>query len=191
MVVAWIDPADADQINYHFTFTRLDAMAWGVLLTLLLNDGRLGVAAINRHATLLVCGGAAAMLASMVHWTTYYEEVVKYTPQSLAIAIFFAGFILSDRYEFARKILEYEPVRHLGKISYEIYLWHFPTLTVLSYFIGNRIVALCAAIVCTIAIADLAYRLTTARLAPLRRKFGGHPANPVTGDNLRHPGTFS
>ncbi|CAH0349663.1 MAG: acyltransferase [Sphingobium sp.] len=175
MFVAWADPANADQINYHFTFTRLDAMAWGVLLTLLLDAGRITQSAIDRVGHLLVWIGGIAMLASMIHWTPYYEEVLKYTPQSLAIGIFFTGVIFADQYSAVRRIAEFPLISHLGRISYELYLWHFPILAAVSHFVVGFVPAVTLSLILTLLVADVAYRLTTKRLGAMRRKFGGHP----------------
>lgn len=172
--VFFVDPADADTINYNFTFTRIDSMAWGVLFTLLLDTGRIRLPQIDRRAHLLLWGGVVLMLASMAHYTELYEIAVKYTPQSFFIGIFFAGAIFASQYGWLRAIMERRPIVHLGRISYEMYLWHFPILTVVAVFIpGKAAVPLSLAL--TVVIADIAYRLTTKQLRKLRVRFGAHP----------------
>ena len=175
MVVWAVIPAHADDINYNFTLTRLDAIGWGVLLTLLLDGEYLPFAWIERWAHWLLWGGALAMLASLVHWWPYYETVIKYTPQSIAIGFAFCGAIFPSRTSYVRTIAEWPVVRYLGKISYELYLWHFPVYSLAGYFIAPGIVRSSLALAITLAVSSLAYTLTTKRLAPLRKKFGGHP----------------
>jgi peptidoglycan/LPS O-acetylase OafA/YrhL len=165
----------ADQFNYHFTFTRLDSIACGVLLTLLLDTGWLRPPSKRLVGHFLVVGGGLLMLASMVHWTNAYEIAWKYSFQSLAIGVFFVGVVFAPNYDWLRRILEWKPISHLGKISYELYLWHFPILAILLAVLPNRALAIPVALVATLGISEVAYRLTTKRLAGVRRRFGGHP----------------
>ncbi len=172
---AVLDPALADQLNYHFTFTRLDSIAFGVLLTLLLDYGWLRVPAGRLAGHLMVFGGGVLMLASMVHWSQAYEIAWKYTFQSLAIGIFFVGVVFASNYDWLRRLLEKKPISHLGKISYEMYLWHFPILAILLALLANSAMATVLALVLTVVVSDAAYRLTTKRLSGVRKRFGGHP----------------
>lgn len=172
---ATMDEHMADQFNYHFTFTRLDSMAWGVLLTLLLDAGKLKQATIDRVPHWLVWGGGIGMILSMVHWSPMYEVAVKYTPQSAVIGVFFTGVIFATQYDWLRRAMEWKPIVHLGRITYEIYLWHFPVLAVVLAFVPNRSLAVAISGVVTVAIADLAFRVTTKRLSGLRKRFGAHP----------------
>ena len=115
------------------------------------------------------------MIASMVHWTEIYEVSIKYSPQSLAIGIFFIGIVFSDRYNWLRSIMEWKPIVHLGRITYEMYLWHLPILAVVGSLVPSWVAAVTISIVLTIIVSDIAYRLTTKRLRGLRKRFGAHP----------------
>lgn len=175
IIYALLDEYMADQFNYHFTFTRLDSMAWGVLLTLLLDAGKLKHASINRVPHWLVWGGGVGMILSMVHWSPVYELAIKYTPQSAVIGVFFTGVIFATKYDWLRRVMEWRPIVHLGRITYEIYLWHFPVLAVVLTFVPHRLVAVAISGVVTVVVADLAFRLTTKRLSGVRKRFGAHP----------------
>lgn len=174
-IYALFDPALADRINYNFTFTRIDAIAWGVLLTLLLDSGKLKPPKKDWVGYLLVVGGACLMIASMVHWAPSYEIAWKYTFQSIAIGIFIAGVLFAPNFMWLRSLLEQKTIVHLGRISYELYLWHLPVYTVAFALIPHGGQAALVAIVLTVLVSDIAYRLTTKRLGGLRRRFGGHP----------------
>lgn len=175
ILVGVIDPANADQINYHFTFSRLDAIAWGVLLTLLLDQGYIGRRLLDDYGMPLFLVGLVAVTLSMVHWSKFYEETVKYTPQSVAIGIVFSALIFSSKLDFVRRITEWKMFSYLGSISYEMYLWHFPIWTVVLYFIPGRICSAAASIALTLLVSDCAYRMTTKQLVGVRKRFGGHP----------------
>lgn len=165
----------ADSINYLSTPTRLDSLAWGVLLTLLLDAGYLRLPRQSALNHFLVWGGIAMMGVTLVHWSPLYEVAIKYTPQSLAIGIAFYGVLFAGAYSWVRVILEYPLVRHLGSISYEIYLWHAIVFTVVVATFGHGVIQTVAAIILSVAVSDVAYRLTTKRLGGLRKRYGGHP----------------
>ena len=177
VVYAVMAPPLADQLNYHFTLTRLDSIAAGVLLTLLLNYGWLRPPAAAVWGHLLVWGGAVLMLASMVHWSEAYEIAWKYSFQSVAIGVFFVGVVFMPNYGWLRQVLETKVISHLGKISYEMYLWHFPLLAIFVALLPTRGWAIAAALVGTVVVSEVAYRLTTKRLRGLRTRFGGHPTS--------------
>lgn len=172
---AFLERDFADQFNYHFTLTRLDSMAWGVLLTLILESGHLRLSSIEKWAHHLFWGGGIIILLTMVHWTEFYEIAIKYTPQSAAIGLLFAGLIFSVKYRWIRNIMEARPILHLGRITYEIYLWHFPVWVVIRNFVESDLAAASLSILVTIVISDLAFRLTTKRLVNWRKRFGAHP----------------
>lgn len=172
-----LDPKTADGINYHFTFTRLDSMAWGVLLTLLLDARRVRGAESRLVSHLLVWGGGLLMFASIVHWSESYEIAIKYTVQGLTIGMAFLGVMFSVHFGWLRRLFEWWPFVHLGRISYEIYLWHFPILTVVLACVPSRPLALPLALLATVTVSEVAYRLTTKRLRTFRKRFGGHPVS--------------
>lgn len=167
-----LPPELADAFNYRFTFTRIDAMGWGVLLTLLLHAGWLRAEVLSRHGHLLLWGGAALSVLSMVHWSVDYEIAWKYTPQTIAIGMGVAALVFAENQQWLRTILERRWVRFFGKASYEIYLWHLPIyLIVLAFAERGPGVTLLVSII-TLAVAGVSYLLVTGLVAPLRRRLG-------------------
>lgn len=167
----------ADRINYNFTFTRIDAIAWGVLLTLMLDQKLIRPPSKLWIGHLLVWGGGCLMIISMVHWTEGYEIAWKYTFQSIAIGIFVVGVLFASNYAWLRALLEKRAVVHLGRISYELYLWHLPVYTIAIALIPSGNIALIVSLITTVVVSDIAYRLTTKRLSGVRKRFGGHPTD--------------
>jgi peptidoglycan/LPS O-acetylase OafA/YrhL len=47
---------------------------------------------------------------------------------ALVSAVFIASILRTDRDRFSRRILRAKPVAYVGKVSYGMYLWHFPLL---------------------------------------------------------------
>lgn len=172
---ATLDSDLADSLNYLSTPTRLDALGWGVLLTLLLDAKVLRAPRKSWVSHSLVIGGCILMFASLVHWSDIYEYAIKYTPQSIAIGLTFLGVIFAPQYAWLRAILEWKPISYLGRISYEIYLWHSLLFTIAVIAIPDFPLAVLAATGATILVSSVAYNLTTKRLRGLRKRFGGHP----------------
>ena len=117
------------------------------------------------------------MAITLVHWTPMYEIALKYTPQSIAIGATVYAVIFAERFGWVRALLEVRVVRHLGSISYEIYLWHALVFTVFTTWLGSTYTAAAISLCVSVLVSDLAYRLTTKRFKGIRRRFGGHPVS--------------
>lgn len=167
----------ADLINYRFTFTRLDAMAWGVLATLCLHSGHLKAEFISRHSHFLILGGCAMCLLSMLHWTDFYEVALKYSPQTVAIGCVVIGIVFAPNYGWLRAILEWSPISFLGRASYEIYLWHLPIYMVVGFYFDHHWVAVLLTLSLTLAISSFAYLATSHVTHELRQSYGSRLQN--------------
>lgn len=74
------------------------------------------------------------------------------------------------------KLLNNRPIVYIGKISYSLYLWHWPVIVVLRWTVGIETpVAIMAALACTFAASALSYRYVE---VPIRSSafFSGKPA---------------
>lgn len=163
---------DADSINYRFTFTRIDAMSWGVLAALLLHAGWLREAQFRRLGHILIWGGTFACLVSLLHWHEMYEVALKYTPQTLMISCVVLGVLFAPQYNWLRGILEWSPVAFFGRASYEIYLWHLPIFAIVTYFVANKMLAIVLAFALTLIISAVAYKVAFGPIRKLRHKYG-------------------
>lgn len=111
------------------TFYLLPTRAWelgtGCLLAVLCRGNRLGGPNAERFASLALAGLCMVMMA-------YY-----FLPQlngGLAIAILGTALIIAfGRSGICHAILAQRPVVHVGKISYSLYLWHWPVLVFAAY----------------------------------------------------------
>ncbi len=167
-----LTPEHADIINYRFTFTRIDAMAWGVLATLCLEAGWIRTDMFSRLGHFLIWGGALACLLSLLHWSEFYEVALKYTPQTLAISCSVLGVLFSPQYDWLRSALEWKPVAFLGKASYEIYLWHLPIFAVVTYYVKDSVIAITLSFMLTLMISAIAYKIVSNSVHHMRQKYG-------------------
>lgn len=168
-------PADlADSFNYSFTFTRIDSISWGVMLSILLHAGLLKSKFIDQISTYLIAIGIFGTLAATYHWSEEFTIVWRYTLQTLAIGCGFAAVILAPRTSWLRGMLEIKIFSFLGRASYEIYIWHLPIFFLFEAYVENCYLATGGSLVMTLTIASLAYIWTNSRTRALRRRFGSH-----------------
>jgi peptidoglycan/LPS O-acetylase OafA/YrhL len=105
--------------------TRADSIVFGCLLALLrnpINDTRENDV-MQRHHWLLLAGGCALLLATLLIRNWHFRETVRYTIQGIALAPIF---YMSIRFAHLRpfRILNTRPMILLGIWSYSIYLIH-------------------------------------------------------------------
>lgn len=166
-------PVDlADAVNYGFTFTRIDSIGWGVLLSLLLAHGNVSMARLNQLAWPLFGIGTIVTLLATWGWTEAWDVAWKYSPQSIGIGMAFSAIIFAPRIEVVRRLLELGPVSFFGRASYELYLWHLPIFFLFEAYAPNRAAMIFGSVLTSFVVSALAYRTTTRLTRSLRRHFG-------------------
>ncbi len=106
---------------------RLNSFAAGMLAAVLVHGRRAGRGA----ASVLVAAGLALLLSEAAVrgyslLTPTLRDVVVDTPASVGVAMMIAGFALARIPGEA--ILARGPLQWYGKLSYGLYLWHFPVI---------------------------------------------------------------
>ena len=124
LVFGWHVPTNR---TYFATDTRLDSIAWGCLLSVM----------IDRRSALLdwMSGRVAIALAVAVTLATFlirgdqFRETIRYSLQGIALMpVFCALFWTPDSKNIVRTILESRAAVFIGNISYSLYLYHFLAL---------------------------------------------------------------
>jgi len=99
------------------TDIRIDGLLCGCLIAIVLADGR-ARRVLSRFFTLPVWLGLAAALLVVIHRKGEYTSL----PESLVFPLLLAGTLLRPE-KLPGRILEWAPLRWIGRISYSLYLW--------------------------------------------------------------------
>ncbi|MPZ00013.1 MAG: acyltransferase family protein [Actinophytocola sp.] len=117
---------------YFSTLARGRELGIGGLLAMLLPIWQPG----RRVALLLWIGGAAAVVFATVllDEDTLFPGVAALAPTIGTAAIIAAGAAGWDRYP--QRLLTFGPMRHVGRVSYAWYLWHWPPIVFATVVFG-------------------------------------------------------
>jgi len=109
---------------YEGTDTRFDSILAGCVLAIVANS-RLGdrVQWLTRHASALAWAGAILIGACFAYRNPLFRDTVRYSLLEIGLMpIFF--YVTLPQTNFVTRCLEWRGLRHLGQLSYTMYLIH-------------------------------------------------------------------
>ena len=120
--------AQAADVAYFSTFARGWELALGALLALVLSRPSRQPALPRVVRLLAGAGGLVAIVASMAAYddTTLFPGPTALLPTLGVAAVILAG--SGDTGSLVQRLLSWRPMRHVGRVSYAWYLWHWPLL---------------------------------------------------------------
>ena len=120
----------------HFTFTRIDQLMIGSILSLLEYNGFL-----NKKKAVyyfLIIGISVFPIAALTYYFQEHFFFMKEMVKSSLMAMFFFGvigyLIASKEQTIINRILSGKILQYLGKISYGLYVWHVSALFILNKY---------------------------------------------------------
>jgi peptidoglycan/LPS O-acetylase OafA/YrhL len=122
-----------------YAFFSLPTRAWefaiGGLVAIAASKGRVFAANSIVAATLGWAGIAALVAAGLAYTdTTLYPGVPALLPVLATALVIFVG---TKQQSFGPElVLKWKPFQYIGKISYSLYLWHFPLLVIPQAAVG-------------------------------------------------------
>lgn len=174
---------------YFNTLTRLDGLAVGALLAVLISGG-MARADLLRFARLLLPVAGLGLAASVVskRWGVGFElwlEASKYSFVALGSAALVAIAIALPREHALSRALRARPLTFLGRYSYGLYLFHLPVV----HLVGVKFQAsqpvlgawlgLLIYLSVTIALAQLSWVLVERPFIRLKRFFPATATEPI------------
>lgn len=126
IVTMWWDPSAA--------FYLIPTRAWELLLGSLLAIGLIPDCKHKRARDLLSLSGFLLIAYSVFFYTkeTAFPGVAAIPPTFGTALIIYAGI---NGYSFFGKILSLAPIVFIGRISYSLYLWHWPIFVFTKYYL--------------------------------------------------------
>ena len=139
---------------YEGTDTRFDSILAGCVLAIVANS-RLGdrVPWVTKHAATLAGSGAMLIGACFVYRNAIFRDTVRYTLLEIGLMpIFF--FVTLPRASFITRCLEWRGLRHLGQLSYSMYLIHHTLFHHFYHYYRPSVLLAAAILLLTIAYAQ-------------------------------------
>lgn len=127
---------------YDFTFARWDSIALGSLLAVLVSN-QSGIDWMKKYMGKLLIVTIILTLVQLVVWRNFSavgKGGVELLNQTISAFTFFAlvFMIASKNQAWYITILEFSPIKLIGKYSYAMYIFHLPIIMIwFSYFVPN------------------------------------------------------
>jgi peptidoglycan/LPS O-acetylase OafA/YrhL len=174
--------------TYEATDCRLESIAWGCLLAIMLD----GAPRENARIGWLVGWpwvvlGLGAILFTLVFREETFRATWRYSMQGMALFVFVLNLYALRSARFAIDLFEIMPLRWIGRLSYSLYLWHWPMIWIAFKISGLElgstdrmsIPTMAAVVIASFAFASASYYGVERPLFNLRKKFGGTPVESL------------
>ncbi len=173
---------------FYFTLTRMDALAFGALLAVIVLMRPEAQRAYRTAFRVLLIGLLVVLLPAFMRLSGTHAGWVQVAKFSLIPALYFSliGLILVDPIaSLPNKILASSVLRWLGSISYGLYILHPACFDLIQRFAGapNLAVRVSESFVLTIALATISYYFFESPIRRLNARFEYGP----TRDGKRFP----
>jgi peptidoglycan/LPS O-acetylase OafA/YrhL len=178
---------DRERIQYLFTLCRLDTIAIGCLLAVMVRSARYQAwrAALPRVLVPVLAVAAAIGFATQLDRTTWFGRTFGYD----VVAIGFAALVLlvlERRDRAATAILRLTPLRYMGKLCFGLYLLHRPADTIVTALVSRAglddasLGWLPVKIAVAVGLATVSWRLLEQPFLRQKRRFVSN-AHPLAG----------
>jgi len=167
---------------YMMSDSRADSIVWGCLLAVILN--RVGTKAdldpVRPRVRALspLVGWAATtvamigLLVSFLYRDPLFRDVFRFSLQGLCLFVLVLNLYVFRRLRFGLKALEFTPMSWIGKVSYPLYLWHFPIWGYSALLFESGPLRIAFAGCASFLAAAISYYFVEKKFLQLRKRFG-------------------
>jgi peptidoglycan/LPS O-acetylase OafA/YrhL len=161
--------ASFDRVYYAFD-TRFDELLAGCALACLMTSDLFAARLLWMRSLWPIAFFGLLLISVRGDWVEEYRVAAAFLPVivSLLSCVIIAE-LASHPTGIAAKVASIRPMVYLGRISYGIYLWHYPLLLDVRRFSSSKTLALLAVII-SIAVAALSYHYAEQPILQLKRK---------------------
>jgi len=168
-------PVPAETYNYVMTDARIDSIAWGCLLAVILHQAP----DLKRFRFFLgflpVALALILLLETFLYRGDMFRYVIRYSIQGAALFILVLNLYYLKGMKPAFFFLENPVAKWIGLNSYAIYLWHYPIYDLVHRNMEKSVTALLVTILLTAGISAFSMRYVEKPFIGLRKRFGSLP----------------
>jgi peptidoglycan/LPS O-acetylase OafA/YrhL len=174
--------------TYEATETRLESIAWGCLLAIMLDGAPREKARIGWLVGWpWVAIGLSAVLFTLIFRDEAFRATWRYSVQGAALFLLVLNLYALRSARFAIDLFEIKPLRWIGRLSYSLYLWHWPMIWIAFKMLGLELGSderltlpvMAAVVIASFVFASASYYFVERPLFALRKKFGGTPVEDL------------
>lgn len=164
----------AADYNYMMTDARIDSLAWGCLLSVILHVSGSAVRYKSFIGLLPTLVGFAGLAASFLIRDDSFRYTLRFSVQGFSIFLLILNLYYWRALGFAFSILEWKPLAYIGTISYALYLWHVPVIDMMVRGFGDNFANKAIAVALSFGLAVFSFNFVEKPFIRLRRQFGSH-----------------
>lgn len=175
---------------YHLTDTRLDAIMFGCLVSVLLHHDRTGRFQQFINQRTVVAGAVGLLLFTFVFRDAVFRETWRYSLQGLALSVIVPATLYVPAYSGLVRLLSQPRLVFIGKLSYSLYLFHWVGVSVAENLIGGERLTvpwLLTAVPLGLVLSLASYYFVEKPTAGLRKRFGSTVAITTTPPDVAMP----
>jgi peptidoglycan/LPS O-acetylase OafA/YrhL len=173
-IIAFGTNLPAEDYNYMMTDARLDSLAWGCLLSVLLHIKLKAQSFRHLIGLIPTVLGFIGLAASFLIRDESFRYTLRFSLQGLSIFVLVLNLYYWRALDFAFSILDWKPLAWVGSVSYALYLWHVPIIDLAVRGFGDSLSVRIAAVVASVGVAAISFYFVEKPFIALRRKFGSH-----------------
>ena len=160
--------------NYMMTDARFDSIVWGCLLSVLLDkDARLKLTHWLTGWIPIIAATGILLLCFIIRDESF-RYIWRYSLQGIGLFILVLNLYFFRPVSWGLNILETWPFLWIGRLSYPLYLWHFPVLDLSHRLMSPGWAQTLVAVFGSLAISIFSFFIVEKPFMALRKRFGAH-----------------